>query len=172
MKVTWREALARALAQNPSAIVAMQEIERASGLVQEARAGWLPALSANGSTLRLDAPRRSGGIVTTPVDSWNGNLAVTLPLVAPLAWVNDVHAQDNRQVAKVSAGDVRRQLATAVGRAYLTVLLQHKQVDVVARARRRRRPTTTTPTRARRSASAPASTTRAPSRSCAPTRRS
>jgi outer membrane protein TolC len=135
MKVTWRQALSRALAQNPSAIVAAQEIERASGLVQEARAGWLPALSANGSYLRVNSPRTSGGIVTVPLNSWNGNLAVTLPLVAPLAWVNDVHAQDNREVAKVSAGDVRRQLATAVGRAYLTVLLQHKQVDVVARAR-------------------------------------
>ena len=135
VKVNWRQALARALAQNPSAIVAAQEIERASGLVREARAGWLPSLSANGSYLRLDSARMTGGAVTTPVNTWNGNLAVTLPLIAPLAWTNDVHAQDNRDVAKVSAADVRRQLATAVGRAYLTVLLQHKQVDVVARAR-------------------------------------
>src|SRR6478736_10104324 len=135
VKVSWRQALARALAQNPSAIVAAQEIERASGLVREARAGWLPSLSANGSYLRLDSARMTGGAVTTPVNTWNGNLAVTVPLVAPLAWTNDVHAQDNRDVAKTSAGDVRRQLATAVGRAYLTVLLQHKQVDVVARAR-------------------------------------
>jgi outer membrane protein TolC len=134
-KVSWRQALARALAQNPSAIVAAQEIERASGLVREARAGWLPSLSANGSILRLDSARMTAGAVTTPVNTWNGNLAVTVPLVAPLAWTNDVHAQDNRDVATTSAGDVRRQLATAVGRAYLTVLLQHKQVDVVARAR-------------------------------------
>ena len=135
VKVTWRDALARALAQNPSAIVARQEIERASGLVQEARAGWLPVLSANGSYLRLNSARTSGGVVTTPVNSWNGNLAVTVPLIAPLAWAADVRAQDNREVAKGSALDVQRQLATAVGRTYLTVLLQHKQVAVVARAR-------------------------------------
>jgi outer membrane protein TolC len=135
MKVTWREALTRALAQNPSAIVAAQEIERASGLVRQARAGWLPTLSANGSYLRLDAVRTSGGVVTVPLNGWNGSLTATLPLVAPLAWVADAHARDNREVAQVSAGDVQRQLATAVGRAYLTVLLQHKQVAVVARAR-------------------------------------
>jgi len=134
-KVGWQQALARATARNPSAIVAAQEIERASGLVREARASWLPALTGNGTYTRLDSPRTTGGVVATPANVWNANLALTVPLVAPLAWTNDAHARDNREVAKVSAGDVRRQLATAVARAYLTVLLQHKQLDVVVRAR-------------------------------------
>jgi len=134
-KVTWQQAMERALARNPSMIVASQEIERASALVREARAAWLPSLTGNGSYLRLDSPRMSGVVTTLPPNTWNGNLAVTVPLVAPLGWVNESHARDNRETARASADDTRRQLATAVGRAYLAVVLQHRQVDVVSRAR-------------------------------------
>ena len=38
LRVTWREALARAQARNPSAITAAQEIQRAEGLLRQARA--------------------------------------------------------------------------------------------------------------------------------------
>jgi outer membrane protein TolC len=73
-------------------------------------------------------------MVATPASQWNGNLLLTVPLVAPRAWVADLEAQDLRDVARLSAADVRRQLATAVGRAYLTVLLGHRELEVAARA--------------------------------------
>ena len=133
--VTWQQAIDKALARNPSAAVARQEIARADGLVREARAGWLPVLTGNGSYTRLDSARELNGAVVTPQDQWNGNLQLTVPLIAPTAWMNDVHARDNRAVATVSAADVRRQIAAAVGRAYLTVLLQHRQLEVALRAR-------------------------------------
>jgi outer membrane protein TolC len=135
LTVTWAQALERALKANPSVAVANQEIERASALVREARAGWLPTLTGNGSYVRIDSARVFAGTVTTPISQWNGNLALTVPLVAPTAWANDAHAGDNRDVATASAADVRRQLAVAVGRAYLTVLLQHREVEVTIRAR-------------------------------------
>jgi len=135
VKVTWQQALDRALARNPSAIVANQEIARASALVREARAAWLPTLIGNGSYTRIDAARAFGGVVTTPIGQWNGNIQLNVPLLSPIAWANDAHAQDGRDIAKVNAADVRRQLATMVGRAYLTVLLQHRQLEVVIRAR-------------------------------------
>ncbi|MGD0836278.1 MAG: TolC family protein [Polyangia bacterium] len=135
LRVTWREALARAQARNPSAITAAQEIQRAEGLLRQARAAWLPTLSANGSYTILNADRIFGGTVVTPQTSWNGNLLLTVPIVSPIAWVNDAHAQDSRQVAVAGAADVWRQLAAAVGRAYLTVLLQHRELEVAERAR-------------------------------------
>jgi outer membrane protein TolC len=134
-RVTWQQALERALTRNASAIVAVQEIERASALVREARAAWLPTLTGNGSYTRLNAARTFGGNTTTPVSQWNGNLQLNVPLIAPTAWVNDAHARDNQEIARLNGADVRRQLASAVGRAYLTVLLQHRQVEVAARAR-------------------------------------
>jgi len=135
IRVTWQQALDRAAARNPSAYVAQQEIARADALVREARAGWMPILTGNGSYVRLDSARSFAGTVTTPIAQWNGNLQLTVPLVAPSAWANDWHAQDNHALATANAADVRRQLATAVGRVYLTVLLQHRQLEVAARAR-------------------------------------
>ena len=135
VRVTWQQALDQATARNTSTLVAEQEIRRAEALVREARAGWLPTLTGNGSFVRLDSTRYFGTMVTTPANSWNGNIALTVPLLAPAAWANDWHAQDAREVAKVSAADVRRQLATAVGRTYLTVILEHRQLEVTVRAR-------------------------------------
>ena len=102
---------------------------------EEARAGWLPLLTGNASYIHYDSPRLFGGTVTTPSNVWNGNIQLTVPIISPTAWANDWHAQDNRAIASVNAADVRRQLATAVGRAYLTVLLQHRQLEVSVRAR-------------------------------------
>jgi outer membrane protein TolC len=133
--VTWQQAIDRALARNPTAVVARTEIARADALVREARAGWLPVLTGNGSYTRLDSARTLNGAVVSPQDQWNGNLQLTVPLVAATAWMNDAHAQDGRAVANATATDIRRQIAAAVGRAYLTVLLQHRQLEVALRAR-------------------------------------
>ena len=135
LRVTWRDALARAQARNPSAVTAAQEFERADALVRQARAAWLPTLSANGSYTILNGDRTFAGTVTTPEKSWNANLTLTVPIVSPIAWVNDAHAQDNRDALAASAADVRRQLAASVGRTYLTVLLQHREMEVAERAR-------------------------------------
>jgi outer membrane protein TolC len=132
--VTWQQALDRALARNPSAVVAQKEIDRAAALVREARAGWLPVLGAGGTFTRLDSNRVLNNVVATPENQLIGNLSATVPLVAPVAWANDRHAQDNQRVAAASAVDVNRQLAASVGRAYLTIMLQHRQVDVAIRA--------------------------------------
>jgi outer membrane protein TolC len=134
LRVTWQQALNRALARNPSAIVAIKEIDKASGLVLQARALWLPTLNGNGIFTRLDRDRVFNGMVATPANQWNGNLAATVPLLAPTAWAGDRQARDAREVTRLQANDVRRQLAEAVGRAYLTVLLGHRQLEVARRA--------------------------------------
>jgi outer membrane protein TolC len=133
-RVTWQQALARALARNPNAIVAVKEIDKASGLVLQARALWLPTLTGNGIFTRLDHARVFNGMVATPANQWNGNLAATVPLLAPTAWVGDRQARDAREVTRLQANDVQRQLAEAVGNAYLTVLLGHRQLEVARRA--------------------------------------
>jgi outer membrane protein TolC len=133
--VGWQEAIDRALARNPTAVVARQEIERAEALVRQARAGWLPLLSANGLYTRRDSDRLSNGAVVSPAGQYSGNVQLTVPLLSPLAWTNDWHARDNQRVVALNAGEVRRQLAASVARTYLTVLLQHRQLEVVERAR-------------------------------------
>ncbi len=133
--VTWQQAIDRALARNPSVVVARLEIARADALVREVRASWLPTFTGNGSLLHVDGVRRLNGAVVQPQNQWNGNLSLNVPLLAPTSWMNDAHAQDNRAVAQLSSADVRRQVAASVGRAYLAILLQHRQVEISDRAR-------------------------------------
>jgi len=138
-RVTWQEALDLAVARNPSAAVASLEITRAEGLLHEARAAWLPTLSGNLTYIRLNQARTfaAGGatLVTAPVNSWDGALQLNVPIIAPVAWANSWHADDNRKIAEANADDIHRQIATAVGRTYLTVLLSHRELEVSARAR-------------------------------------
>jgi outer membrane protein TolC len=129
-RITFEEAVKRALARNPTIAVALAEIERADALVQEARAGWFPTLVGNGSFTVLDGNRRAspGGPI---VDRWYqpyGNLTLTVPLVAPQGWTAESQAKDARRVAETSAVDVRRLIAQATGNAFLAVIAQRLQI--------------------------------------------
>ncbi len=58
-----------------------------------------------------------------------------MPIVAAPAWGQSGLAADNRRIAEASATDVRRQLATAVARAYLAIVAQHRIIVVNETAR-------------------------------------
>jgi outer membrane protein TolC len=134
-RVTLPEALRRALARNPTVAVALAEVERAEGLVREARAGWWPTLVGNGAYTRLDHDRVFGGRVITEANQLSGSLLLTVPLVAPQGWTGAQHARDARRVAEASAGDVRRLVAQATANAYLAVLAQHRQIRAIEASR-------------------------------------
>src|SRR6267142_1363863 len=99
---------------------------------------------------RLDADRTTAAAVvdstTTPPtvssvsrtvqprDSWTANLQLVVPLVAPQRWVQWGHASEQVDVARLSAEDVRRQVAVTTARSYVAVLSQHRLVDANQRA--------------------------------------
>src|SRR5207249_11621508 len=132
-RITFAEAMQRALARNASLLVAAQEIARVHGLMREVRAAALPTLFANGAYTRLDADRvsTSSGTATVfqPRDSWTGNVLLAVPLVAPQRWVQWEHAVEQVDVARLSAEDVRRQIAITAARTYVSVLTQHRFVQ-------------------------------------------
>jgi outer membrane protein TolC len=64
-----------------------------------------------------------------------GNVTLTVPLIAPQRWVNWSHAAEQVDVARLSAEDVRRQIAVSTARAYVTVLGQHRLVEANRLAR-------------------------------------
>ena len=146
-RITFPEAVQRALARNASVHVALQEISRAHGIMREVRAAAIPTLTANGVYTRLDADRTtvataldaSGNTVDVtrilqPRNSWTGSLQLTVPLVAPQRWVQWDHASEQVDVARFSAEDVRRQIAVTTARFYVEVLSQHRLVDANQRA--------------------------------------
>jgi outer membrane protein TolC len=143
-KISLTEAVRRALARNPTAVVAMQEIRRAEALLVQARAGSMPSLMANGSLTRLDADRLlvTPATPTTPEHTTNisaknqqaANLQLNVPLIAPRAWTQWSESSVNLTTSKASSEDIRRTLATSVARAYLLIISQKRQVDINARS--------------------------------------
>jgi outer membrane protein TolC len=127
--------VSQALARNPTAVVANEEIRRARAIVDEVRATALPTLSASAAYTRLDGPRVLNGVVFAAADQYSANLLLTVPIVAPRPWAQWSQAGDSVESARAAATDTRRVVALAVARAYLAVVAQKRVIEAVERAR-------------------------------------
>jgi outer membrane protein len=141
-RITFPDAVQRALGRNPSVLVALEEISRAHGIMREVRSGAIPTLNATGVYTRLDADRTTvaatldpNNVVSNqvrtvqPRDSWIGSLQLAVPLIAPQRWVQWAHAAEQVDVARLSAEDVRRQVGVTTARTYVSVLAAHRLVE-------------------------------------------
>lgn len=129
------EALRRALSRNPDVQVAVSRVDRAEALVRQIRAPALPTLSGNLTYTRLDSDRVLSGRVISAANQVNGNLLLSVPIVAPKRWVDWALARDSVSVAKLSSADVRRTVAAATARAYLAVVAQARLIEATENAR-------------------------------------
>ncbi|MEO6419300.1 MAG: TolC family protein [Polyangiaceae bacterium] len=139
-RITLQAAVQQAMARYPTAETAEIDIRRSEALVKEARAGILPTLNANGLYTRLDSDRvqtipGSAPRTLAAVDTISANLTLTVPIIVPQRWAPWSHAKDNVDVFKATAVDVRRQVAVATARAYLSVLVQRRVLEVSVLAR-------------------------------------
>ena len=134
-RVSFDVAVQRALARNPQVLIAQAEVKRAWALLAEARAPSLPNLSALGYYQRIEGNRGASGVVVLHDNELYGALNVSMALLAPAQWAAWAHSRDNVEVARLSAADVRRKLAVAVAHTYLTIVAQHRVIDVQERAR-------------------------------------
>ncbi|HSB19206.1 MAG TPA: TolC family protein [Anaeromyxobacteraceae bacterium] len=133
-RVTFEEAVQRALAHAPGAVIAAEEIARVDGLLGQARSASLPALSATGTWTAIDHARSIPGRVTQPEEQWQGAATLAVPLVAPSRWASWVTARKALDATRIAADDVRRQVALAAGRAYLGVIAGRRAVEVTRSA--------------------------------------
>ncbi|TMB13655.1 MAG: TolC family protein [Deltaproteobacteria bacterium] len=134
-RITLDEAVRRATARNPTALIAEQEIRRAEGILKEVRAPALPFLTANGIATRNDAERDLAGRPIAPLSSRSANLNLTVPLFVPQRWLAWSHAGDQVDIARISLEDARRFVAVATARTYISVIAQHRLVQVTTQAR-------------------------------------
>lgn len=134
-RVTFEQAIDRAIRNNPSSAIAAAGILRAQGLLAETRAA--SRLQVNGSvvTTTLNRGVEFEGQTVTPRNQVTGTLDVRMPLYAPAQWARTTQAADTAQIAVLSADDVRRQTALATADTYLTVIARRREVEanVVAR---------------------------------------
>ena len=75
------DAIATALARNPSALVAYAEIRRAQAIVAEVRASALPTLNGNLVYTQLDSARTFAGAIQTRQQSLVGMKDTVVPAV-------------------------------------------------------------------------------------------
>ena len=143
-KISFREAVAQAIAKNPTSLVAAADIRRVGGLMEQVRASSLPTLGVNAKYTRLNkdvtAPLTApdGGtenVVFSPRDTLNINGALSVPILAPQAWADWKRAADRLESSKLSQRDVERTVGITAARTYLTVFAQKRQVDVNRQAR-------------------------------------
>ncbi|MCU1281720.1 MAG: outer rane efflux protein [bacterium] len=129
-QLSFGEAMRRAFARNPDALLAAQEITRARAIVEQVRAASLPTVTATATLLQLDSARVSSanGSVLLPATELNAAAAAALPL-DPRRWVQWSQARENVNVTRLGAAEVRRQLAITVGQTYLSVLAQRQVVQ-------------------------------------------
>jgi outer membrane protein TolC len=113
----------------------MQEIRRSKALAEQARATWLPTLTANGYYTRLDSDRVLEGRIMTYRDTLNGNITLTVPIIQAHAWATSARANETADLAKLSAIDAKKQIAITTGRAFLTVIAQRRVLESSVHAR-------------------------------------
>ncbi len=134
-RVSLTEAVKRALERNPTLQLAQAEIQRADALVRQARAASFPSVIGTAVYTRLDDDRSLNGRIIAPKDQLAANVQIIVPIIHPKAWSQWTHAEDNAAVARAGGQEIKRQLALAVGRAYLAIVVQRRLVEVSERAR-------------------------------------
>jgi outer membrane protein TolC len=134
--VSLREAVEEAMARNPSALTAVQEIRRVAGLMEETRANSLPTLSVTATgtiynkELSFNAGGDAGAVTVRGKTAFNLVGTLSVPIIAPQAWADWRRAADQIDVQKASQADVQRTVAINTARAYVTVFAQKRQVEV------------------------------------------
>jgi outer membrane protein TolC len=134
-RVTFDEAVARAIQRNPTVAQAATAIVRAEGFLQQARSATRPSLSAVVNNVILDAGRGFDGQVVQPRSQTTLSANVSAPVLAASQWAAATQALDQIDIARLSATDVRKEIAVAAAQAYLAIITQHRQVEVNMRAR-------------------------------------
>ena len=105
--ITFEEAIARALKNNPGVAEASQAILRAEALLQQAQTVYRPTVAAAVTTTSLDAARGFDTFVTQPQVQSLVGASVSYPGIAASRWAARAQAQDQLQVARRSAAALR-----------------------------------------------------------------
>jgi outer membrane protein TolC len=134
-RVTFAEAIQRAVERNPSAAIAAAGILRAEALLADARSAGRLQINGNVTTTTLNTGVEFEGTTVTPRHAVNATLDVRMPVYAPVVWALRAQAQDQRNVAQLDAAETRRQTALATADAYLAIIARRRVVEANVRAR-------------------------------------
>jgi outer membrane protein TolC len=134
-RVTFDEAIRRAVEKNPTVVAAATGILRAEGLIRLARAATRPQITGSITTTTLNTGVDFQGSVVTPQNQVTASLTADMPIVAAAAWARRTQAEDVKSVSQLALADTRRQIAFAAADAYLTIIASRRVVESTTRSR-------------------------------------
>ena len=134
-RLTFDEAVERAVTKNPSVGEASQAILRAQALLSNARSVFLPLAYGGVATTVLDEARGFSGNIVTPRTQTAFSLTVSYALLDAVRWASHGHAQDNVTTARAAARETRQHVAVAAAEAYLAVIASERQQEIAVRNR-------------------------------------
>ena len=137
-RLTFQQAIDRAIAANPTVAQATTGIMRAEAILEQVHSSSLPALAATFATSATTPVKfNNGGSTVTVVPPVQTTTTPTLlvPILVPVAWAQRNQAADQVTVSQVNEKDVRRQVAVAAGQAYLAIIARRRVLDLNERAR-------------------------------------
>ena len=134
-RLTFDDAIERAVTRNPTIEQAAAGILRAEALLQQVRSLSLPTLDATLTTRTIGPVQKFAGESINPRTQLTTSAVLGIPLLTPVRWALRAQARDQVLVAQRSAADVRREIAVAAAQAYLAILTQRRVVDLNERAR-------------------------------------
>ena len=132
--MTLDEALAQALARNPTVASAATSIARAEALLGQARAVIRPSISTRMSNVTLDRGVSFDDNDVVPRNQFTFAATASVPVLAPARWARAAQARDQIDVAAMTTASVRQQIAVATAQAYLSAIGARRQVAVDERA--------------------------------------
>jgi len=134
-RVTFEEAVRRALERNPTVGEASQAIVRAQALLDQSRSVFRPSVEGAIGTTILDAARGFAGNITQPKTQSSFSATASYPLLAASRWAVAKQAADQVGIARISAEETRRQVALLAAESYLAVIATEHQRDIAVRNR-------------------------------------
>ena len=132
-RVTFDQAVARALDHNPSVGEATQAILRAQALLAQAKSVFQPTLYGHVGATILDDARGFTGFLTQPRTQAAFAATLAYPMLDTVRWAAKTQAADQVAIARISAEETRRQVALAAAQAYLAVIAAERQREIALR---------------------------------------
>ncbi len=129
-RITFDEAISRALEKNYTLAQAAQAILNAEALLQQARVVYKPTAGASVTLTVLDKERGFDEFVTQPRTQGTFAGDVSYPVLSAARWAAATQARDQVQISRLSEADVRREIATSTAQAYLAIIAAQRQVEV------------------------------------------
>jgi outer membrane protein len=128
-RLTFDEAVRRAITSHPTVERAAADIRRAQAILQQVGSASLPTAAAAVTSTTIGPVTELAGETIIPRTQVNATAGLAVPLFAPVRWAERAQARDNVAVAQRGADDVRRQIAVAAAETYLAVIATRRVLE-------------------------------------------